>query len=343
MNHLFFALTSPLLEYLAGRGIDIDEVWRRAALPPREEGALRSRLPTAQFFGFWEAVEALATTRDLGLCIGAGTGDGCGFSVASTAARHAADFGAAMRTLARYKRLTCPEILEIETARGEVAIRCNWFLAEEAVPRLLVDSAFSTFLALARNGDRNAVPLRVELARVKRDATLYRQHFGCEIRFGAPFDRIVFDEKLLAIPFRTHDGDALARLVPGLEAALAEHAKEGSFRADVRLAIARQMTSGDRPSIDKVARRLGASSRTLQRRLGEEHTSYQQELDEVRQQTARRLLSVTELDPVDVAFLLGFEEPNSFTRAFRTWEGVTPREWRTDAGTPRAQRSRARA
>ena len=342
---LFLALSSPLLDYVESRGIDLHAVWRRAGLPPRAPGALRTRLDTAQFFAFWEAIEALSTERDLGLAIGSAAAktDEGGFSPASTAARHAADFGAAMRTLARYKRLTCPEILEIEPSPGEVAIRCNWFLAEETVPRLLVDSAFSTFLSLARNGDPNVVPRRVELARAKRDVTMYRQHFGCEIRFGAPFDRIVFDERVLTIPFRTRSDGALAQLVPGLEAALAKHAKEGSFLADVRLAIARQMTSGDRPSIDKVARRLGASARTLQRRLGEEHTSYQHELDEVRQQTARRLLKVTELDPVEVAFLLGFEEPNSFTRAFRSWEGVTPREWRSDAGTPRAQLSRARA
>jgi AraC-like DNA-binding protein len=77
-----------------------------------------------------------------------------------------------------------------------------------------------------------------------------------------------------------------------------------------------------------IARRLHLSSRTMQRRLGEERTSYQQQLDDVRRTSARRLLANTELEPIDIAFLLGFAEPNSFARAFRAWERTTPTRWR---------------
>jgi AraC-like DNA-binding protein len=79
-------------------------------------------------------------------------------------------------------------------------------------------------------------------------------------------------------------------------------------------------------------RALGASramsARTLQRRLHDEGASYQQVLDDVRLRTARRLLSRTQLRAEEIAFLLGFDEFNSFTRAFRTWEGVSPNGWR---------------
>ena len=68
--------------------------------------------------------------------------------------------------------------------------------------------------------------------------------------------------------------------------------------------------------------------RTLQRRLEAVGTTYQELLDDVRRQSARRLLSNTDLDAGEVAFLLGFEELNSFTRAFHTWEGTTPTRWR---------------
>jgi AraC-like DNA-binding protein len=70
------------------------------------------------------------------------------------------------------------------------------------------------------------------------------------------------------------------------------------------------------------------SSRTLQRRLGELGTSYQGLLDDVRRQAARRLLVNTNLAPGEIAFILGFEELNSFSRAFHNWEGVTPSRWR---------------
>jgi AraC-like DNA-binding protein len=70
------------------------------------------------------------------------------------------------------------------------------------------------------------------------------------------------------------------------------------------------------------------SPRTLQRRLEQLGTSYQRLLDDVRRDTARRLLVDTDLDAGEVAFFLGFEELNSFTRAFHAWEGVTPSRWR---------------
>jgi AraC-like DNA-binding protein len=70
------------------------------------------------------------------------------------------------------------------------------------------------------------------------------------------------------------------------------------------------------------------SPRTLQRRLEAAGTTYQELLDEVRRQSARRLLANTNLDAGEVAFLLGFEELNSFTRAFHAWEGTTPTRWR---------------
>jgi AraC-like DNA-binding protein len=320
-------VAATLLDRLAELGVDIETVRSRAGLAAGRFEAGNVRLTTNEFFAFWRAVDAAAGSRELGLALGSQALDH-GYSVACVAALHARSVAEALRSLGRYKRITCPEQVEIEIARGEASLRFHWILAETAVPRLLVDSTFASFAALARRGTgTDLAPRRVELARRRSDARMLREHFGCEIRFGAPVDRLVFDESALAIPFVTHDAQALERLVPGLEAELAGHAKTRSFCDDVRVAIARHM-GVDRPTVHTVARRLHMSSRTLQRRLEAEHTSYQEKLDEVRNTTARRLLATTDLEIVEVAFLLGFEEPNSFARAFRGWEGVTPLRWR---------------
>ena len=73
----------------------------------------------------------------------------------------------------------------------------------------------------------------------------------------------------------------------------------------------------------------------MQRRLGELGTTYQDLLDGVRRQSARRLLADTDLGAGEVAFLLGFEEVNSFMCAFHTWEGITPARWRAHANAER--------
>ena len=80
---------------------------------------------------------------------------------------------------------------------------------------------------------------------------------------------------------------------------------------------------------------LCVSPRTLERRLEESGTTYQQLLDEVRQDTACKLLAATDLESGEIAFLLGFEELNSFTRAFHDWEGATPMRWRAANVVPR--------
>ena len=159
---------------------------------------------------------------------------------------------------------------------------------------------------------------------------MLERHFGCSVRFDAPVDLFVFDAKALAEPFVTRNAALLEIIVPGLDAALNEASQRGARRSltdDVRSALS-QRISGERPAVEKVAKSLGMSGRTLQRRLEELGTTYQALLDDVRRRSARRLLAKTDLDAGEVAFLLGFEELNSFTRAFQGWEGMTPLRWR---------------
>jgi len=322
-----------VLARLEELGVPLDRVRERAGL------ALGAPLPapltslsTEAFFALWRAIDDVAERRDLGLFVGS-EAPVRGYSVASAAALHAPTLGAALETLAKYKRITCPESVERVVRGTEASVRFHWILATTEVPRLLVDSTFASFAALARHGTNGTVaPLRIELARRAADGTMLRAHFGCRVDFGAPFDRIVFDARALGAPFVTADAEAFSRVVPGLEARLVGRSRTPTLRDDVRVAIARDMSSGARPTVHDVARRLRLSPRTLQRRLGEERTSYQEQLDEVRRVSARRLLANTELAPIDIAFLLGFEEPNSFARAFRTWERATPLQWRSRAG-----------
>ena len=86
--------------------------------------------------------------------------------------------------------------------------------------------------------------------------------------------------------------------------------------------------TGQHSSIDAISRVLHLSPRTLQRRLQESGSSFQRVLDEARHQMARYYLSGSGLELNEAAYLLGFEDRNSFGHAFRAWEGVPPRDWR---------------
>ena len=285
--------------------------------------AVTGELTTDAFFAFWRSIEAAGGPPDLGLSLGLAM---FGRSIAAQAALQAPTLRDALGTLGRYKRLTCPEDVLVEVESGEPSVRFDWMLATGDVPPILVDAVFSSHVALvARGTARKVEPARIELARRRRHAQVLREHFRCPIRFGEAHDRIVFAPGALEVPMVAANREAYAELVPGLEARLAA---KRTLVGDLRIAIARTISAGARPSVDTVAQRLATSPRTLQRRLGEARTTFQHELEGVRRVAARRLLEHTELREIDIAFLLGFAEPNSFARAFRTWERTTPLRWR---------------
>ncbi|HEY0777118.1 MAG TPA: AraC family transcriptional regulator [Gemmatirosa sp.] len=318
---------SVLLDRLAAVGIDPARVLRHAGIARERFRAPKTRLTVGEFFAFWRAIAAVSGSGAFGLRIGA-EAHPHQFDVAALAALHAPTFGDALVIVARYKRVVCGETLGVETVGAEARVAFHWVHVDDALPLLLVDAAFASLVMLARRGTGRPVrPLRVELARRPADAALLRHHFGCAVRFDAPGDVLVFDAAALALPFATHNADLLAVLLPGLESALGERLSGHSVTDDVRLAVGRRMR-GERPSVQAVATELHMSPRTLQRRLGALGTTYQHVLDEVRHDTSRRLLGSTDLDAAEVAFLLGFDEVNSFARAFSTWEGRTPTRWR---------------
>ena len=307
---------------LAESGLSIERLCERAGLAPTNAWV------TEDFFRLWAAADEILGNRSLGLRFGA-AGINQGHGIASIVALHAPDFRQALAALSRYKQLTCPELIDVELKGDEARVSYRWLETTSEVPRLLVDTTMASLNELARQGTGGqAAPIRLELARRAMDHTLLQRHFDCPVVFEASHDTMVFDRAALDVPFVTADGGAFARVVKDLEKRLAEGEGHSGFVGQLRVAIARQLGEGRQHTLAAVARRVGASSRTLQRHLGEYNTSFQQQLDDVRHTTANRLLANTELDVVAIAMLLGFVEPNSFSRAFRAWEQTTPSRWR---------------
>jgi len=99
-----------------------------------------------------------------------------------------------------------------------------------------------------------------------------------------------------------------------------------TLAARVRTHLIGTMDGGN-TAVDEVARRLGMSSRSLQRRLADEGTRYNDLLAEVRVEFAKRYLARGTVSASEVAYLIGFAEPQAFFRAFKRWTGQTPREF----------------
>ncbi|RML95578.1 Transcriptional regulator, AraC family [Pseudomonas syringae pv. maculicola] len=87
--------------------------------------------------------------------------------------------------------------------------------------------------------------------------------------------------------------------------------------------------------MQQISRKLGVSTRTLQRRLQDEGTTFQQTLDTLRDSLARHYLRSTAMSSAQISFLLGFEDANSFARAFQSWTGSTPGKVRAEMDNSR--------
>ena len=121
-------------------------------------------------------------------------------------------------------------------------------------------------------------------------------------------------------PFVSFNAGMWNYFEPELTKRLADLEIDDSISARVRSALAELLPSGE-TTIDDVAHELGISKRILQRKLKEEKTTFQKQLNSTRDSLAVHYLKNTDMTAGEIAFLLGYQELNSFLRAFSLWTG----------------------
>jgi AraC-like DNA-binding protein len=162
---------------------------------------------------------------------------------------------------------------------------------------------------------------------------MYEAHFRCLVKFNSKQDALIFSKSDLELPFVTYNADLLAAVAPQLEAELAQQLAQKTFGEQAK-GILKRLLAGQRPGIDNLARELHLSTRTLQRRLTEQGITFQRLLEEARRELARHYLLHSSLELNETAYLLGYEDANSFFRAFHQWEGTSPGQWKTSHANP---------
>ena len=322
-----FRIPGRLSAKLNESGVRVSSVLERAGLPSGLLDQPRILLSTEEFFALWRGIGQVSSDPAIGLVLGTETKPEH-FDPVVLAALSTGSFGEAMRQIARYKQLSCPEELVLESSDEEWAIQFRWLLANEEEPAVLTDLCFAWVLGIARHGTGMRIsPVRLELQRPRANARSLERHFGCPVVFGAARNAMVFRASDVSLRFVTRNAELLAMLAPQLDEELKRHKGEESFPERVRATIQRKLT-GNRPKMGEIARELHISSRTLQRRLQDAGSSFQKALEEARHQLARHYLTNSLLELSETAHLLGYEDSNSFVRAFRVWEGVPPAHWR---------------
>jgi AraC-like DNA-binding protein len=308
-------------------GIAPHEVVRRAGLPLTLMN--EPMVTTAQYFSIWEAYSNIIGDTAKGI-IKLTTGfETVHFPPTVLAAYHARDYLDALTRMIRYKRLCPPESLRIKEEDDECTIELGWLNTEQPGPPMLEGITLAFLLELGRRGTGQPMMAKsVEFSHLMGDVQSLETYFGCQVQVGRSRNRLTLHKRDLHRPFVSYNAELLEILTPALDQSIDKQQPGHSIIEKVKW-ITKRSLPGGLSNIQTVAAELGMSNRTLQRRLHGEGTSFQQLLSQVRQELAREYLADPSLEIGEVAFLIGYEDQNSFYRAFRLWEGDTPSNWRT--------------
>ncbi len=180
---------------------------------------------------------------------------------------------------------------------------------------------------------RSLLPAGTQLQEVCFDHTeglpqeRYQAVFQCPVRLAAGWCGVAFDAQLLELPLSHSDPGLKSLMDARAEELLQDFEHKANLVNEVRAVVADLLPAGE-PALETVAGRLGLTPRALQNRLRQSEMSFKDIVDRVRRALVLGYLRDRQLSLLDLAFLLGFAEQSSFSRAFKRWFGESPQQYR---------------
>ena len=317
-----------VVQALQAEGLDTAALLRDAGLDPAALDIADGRVPADRVNRLWQHAIARAGRPTVGLTR-AVIPQPALFDVVGYAMLSAPDLRGVLQRMARYIRIVS-DAAAVAVAQDPDGYRMTLGLAGPArdVPwqRYAFDLlSFLAFLRWIMTREPRSTVLELT-AGPDSDARALAEMHTCLIRLGAPANALVFSPDDMAQPLPT----AHAALSGVHERIAEEHLARldrSGIANQVRAAIAARLADGE-PGRALVARTVGMSERTLQRRLGQDGTSFRQVLDQLRRDLAERYMEQSTLSLAEIAYLLGFSDQGSFFRATSRWFGTSPSQVR---------------
>jgi len=314
------------------RGIDGRALLAKAGLDLEALRDPQARYPLAATTRLWRlAVEATADPA-LGLDVARHTTPvtfhALGFSLAASGTlREAFE-----RTARFFRLVTDAAHLTVTDHRGQLRIDVALSEGSEPAPEA-VDAFMAVCVRLCRAlAGRDVNPMAISMRRPEpADPSPYRRYFRVMPTFGAASDALVFDARRADEPLPSANAE-LARVNESVAAKHLAALDASDLRAQVHRHLVDALPTGE-PSPELVARKLGVSLRSLQRRLSDQGTSYSKVLDDVRRELSMGYLDSPHYSLSEITYLLGFAEHSNFSRSFKRWYGVSPSDYRTGKRT----------
>lgn len=321
MSNSTYAIDSTLGTLLKDLGIAPSDVLRRADLSDDLMQQSSARLSSSDYHRLWARIEEASGEPFPVIFCQALCAES--FSPPMFAALCSPNLVVAAERVARYKAIVAPMRLSIVESDVFLSVELHWLDCASEPPHSLVLAELLSFVALARIGTREFVrPVEVRTTHLPDSLAAYEDYIGSPLLTGGTH-RISFAIADSKLPFLTSCDGLWNAFEPDLRQRLADLDASVTTTKRVRAVLLEGLPAG-LMTMEAVARKLAMSKRTLQRRIVAEGGSYQQVLNETREALARHYLENTVLPTGEISFLLGFDEPNSFYRAFRGWTGKTP-------------------
>ncbi|MGE8360648.1 AraC family transcriptional regulator [Pseudomonas sp.] len=327
------AYLQGLLEYLARQQIDTAELLRHAHLDPDLLAQRDQRIAASTYLELLGRAVTLSGDEHLGLHLGEAVRPGY-YGVLGYLIMSCATLSDALHRQARYAALVGNlgqvDLADEPPREGhEPLVAHSWRpllpqqqrqVSEETLAGWVTFGHWISGLDIPPTEVRFQHPAPV-------DTREHQRIFRCPVLFGQADNALVFPKRLLNTPLGQADAQVRLMLDAYADRLLSEIRQGQSVLDRARMELARQLPEHG-ADLPLIAERLALSPRTLQRRLREAGLSFNQLVDETRQQLVLHYLRDPALELTEIAFLVGFSEPGSLARAFRRWTGQSPGEYR---------------
>ncbi len=321
------SLSGMIVRALEAQGIDGRRVAREAGIDPDLAGAPGARVPRAAHSRLWQlAVEATGNP-----CFGL---EASRFATQTTfhalgyALLASATLREAFERLIRYRRLIGDIVelrLEDDGDRTRLVIDVS---KPPGVPDEAIDAFTSMCVRFGRLlcGRRLFNPVAVLLRRPEPSPSEpFQQLFRAPVAFSQPQNVLELRRADLDAPLPSANAE-LARSNEQVVVDYLARLESASVSSRVLAALVNALPDGP-PSKTAVARQLGMSPRNMQRHLAAEGVSYKALLNDARADLARSYVREGRLNVTEIAFVLGFADTSTFSRAFKRWTGRSPRAY----------------
>lgn len=317
--------TQVLVSALQQRGLDTAPLLLKAGLDPASVAEPGRRFPLEATTRLWRLAAEETREETLGLWVSKFSNHTT-FHALGYAFMASRTLREAMERVVRFNA-TVSDVAEVSFTHRDATSVIDWHLrpgAPHPAPEAMEAVISAILRACRRLLGPDFAPLRARLMRPEpQQVQAFVDFFRCEVQFSHSGYELEFRTEELVIPL-AGGNDELARSNDRVMEEYLARLEIGSVATRLRTLLATDLPSGVKSQED-YAEILGMSGRSLQRKLSAEGATFNQVLSETRCDLARSYLSEAGgASLAEVAFLLGFSDSSSFSRAFHRWTGVSP-------------------